>query len=45
LHPLLSNPGNAFRTGYLDWQRKVVYNVPYWPDGRLYEMLDAIDYR
>ena len=44
-HPLLSNPGNASRTDYLDWQRKVVYNVPYWPHGRLYETLDAIDCR
>ena len=37
--------GNASRTGYLDWQRKVVYNTPYWPYGRLYETLDAIDCR
>lgn len=35
----------ATQTGHLDWQPKVVYNVPYWPHGRLYETLDAIDCR
>jgi hypothetical protein len=38
-------PWQRVSSGYLDWQRKVVYNVPYWPHGRLYETLDAIDCR
>jgi hypothetical protein len=45
MHPLLSNAGNASRPGDLDWHLKVVYNTPYWPHGRLYETLDAIDCR